>query len=97
MVLVSNMILQDNLTEKSSNYGSESLKLCQHRAKFAERRHYDSEDIMVLLCQVISQDYVIKVPCHFMGRRPSREVTTLLRLVIIGTVVVEVIWFSFAK
>ena len=72
MVLVCNMILQDNLTEKSSNYGSESLKLSQDRAKFAERRHCDSEDIMVLLCQVISQDYVIKVSCHFMGRSPSR-------------------------
>ena len=65
MVLVCNMILQDNLTEKLSNYGSESLKLSQDRAKFAERRHCDSEDIMVLLCQVISQDYVI-------GRSPSR-------------------------
>ena len=72
MVLVCNMILQDNLTEKSSNYGSESLKLSQDRAKFAERRHCDSEDIMVLLCQVISQYYVIKVSCHFMGRSPSR-------------------------
>ena len=65
MVLVCNMILQDNLTEKLTNYGSESLKLSQDRAKFAERRHCDSEDIMVLLCQVISQDYVI-------GRSPSR-------------------------
>ena len=44
---------------------------------------------MILFCQVIFQDHVIKVLCDFMGRTPSQLVTILPSLVDISTLVVE--------
>ena len=32
---------------------------------------------MILVCRFISQDHVIKRPCDFMGRSPSRQITIL--------------------
>ena len=45
---------------------------------------------MALVYHVISEDYVIKESCHFMGRNPSRLVTILPSLVVIGTLIVEI-------
>ena len=45
-----------------------------------------SEDIKYLICLVTSQNYVIEGLCNFL----SGCVTTLLRLVVIGIVVVEI-------
>ena len=33
-------------------------------------RHYGSGDIIVLVCDIISQDDVIKVSCDFMDSNP---------------------------
>ena len=44
---------------------------------------------MILACHVISPDHVIKQPCNFMGRSPSRQVTILQSLMAIATLVVE--------
>ena len=59
-------------------------------AKFGGHRHCDSENIMILGYQVISQDHIIKGSCDFIGRNPSRYVMILPSLVAIGTVVVEI-------
>ena len=40
-------------------YGQEPIKVSYHPAKFGGHRHTGSEDI-ILVCQVISQDHVIK-------------------------------------
>ena len=47
------------------------LKVSQYSAKFSGYRHCGSGDIMVLVCQIISQDHVIKGSCNFMGRSQS--------------------------
>ena len=36
--------------------------------------HCGSEDIMILVCHVVLQGYVMKGSCDFMGRSPFREV-----------------------
>ena len=61
-----------------------------HHAKFGGQRHCSSGDIMVLACQVISQDCEIKGSCDIMGRSPSRYVNVLPSLVVIDTLVVEI-------
>ena len=45
--------------------------VCYHPARVGVHRYCDSGDIMVLVCQVISQDYVIKPSCDFIGWSPS--------------------------
>ena len=47
------------------------------------------QDIMILVCRVISQDHVTKGWSN-MSRSPSRQATSLLSLVAIGTVVVKI-------
>ena len=44
------------------------MKLDYHNVKFGGHRYSDNGDIVVLVCQIISQDHVI----DFTGRRPSR-------------------------
>ena len=46
--------------------------MSHHPTKFHGRRHCGSADVMVLACQVMSQDYVIRGSCDFMGSNPSR-------------------------
>ena len=48
------------------------------------------QDIMILVCRVISQDHVTKGWSNIMSRSPSRQATSLLSLVAIGTVVVKI-------
>ena len=70
-------------------YGLQPLKVCHHSSKFGAHRGCESGDIMVLVCDMILQDHVIKGSCDFMDGRPW-QVTTLPRLVAIGIVVVEI-------
>ena len=48
------------------------MKISYHPAKFGGHRLSDSSDIVVLVCQVISQDHVIKGSCDFNGRSLSK-------------------------
>ena len=59
-------------------------------AKCGGHRHGGSRDIMVLVCPVISQDYVTKRSSNIMGRSPSMLVTMMPSLVVIGTLVVKI-------
>ena len=52
-------------------YMQELIKLGYCSAKFGGYRHFDSGDIVVLVCLVISQDHLIKELSGFMGRSPS--------------------------
>ena len=61
-----------------------------HPAQFGGHSHFGSEVIMNLVCHVLLQDHVVKVPWDFMGGNSSWKVTTLASLVTIGTVVVEI-------
>ena len=81
-------ISRDQRVEKQ--YRQEPLKVGHHAAKFCDHRHSGSEDTMVLLCHVISKNHKIKRSCDFLGRIPSRIVSTLPSLVTISTVKVEI-------
>ena len=50
----------------------EPLKISQQPAKFGGHRYCGSGDILILVCQVTSQDYVIKETCDFMTTSVSR-------------------------
>ena len=41
-----------------------------HPAKFGGHGHCGSGDIMLLVCQGILQDHIVKPSCDFMGRSP---------------------------
>ena len=49
-----------------------------------------SENIMVKICHVITQNHKIKGSCDFMGGSPSWKITTLLSLVVISFLVVKI-------
>ena len=49
------------------------LKVSYEIAKLGGHRHCDSGDIMVLICQVISKDHLIKVSSNFMVGTPHRK------------------------
>ena len=58
--------------------------------------HCGSEDIMILVCNVILQDRVTKR--YNMGQRDSSRLVTILpSLLDIGTVVVEICFFSLSR
>ena len=63
-------------------------KSSYHPAKFDCQEYCDSADIMILVCHVIIQEYLIKRLFNFMGRSESSWVTILPGLVAEGTVVV---------
>ena len=50
------------------------IKASYQPAKFGGHRQYGNEDIMVLVCHVILQDYMMKESCDSMGRSPSGEI-----------------------
>ena len=52
-------------------YMQELIKLGYCPAKFGGYRPFDSGNIVVLVCLVISQDYLIKESSDFMGRSPT--------------------------
>ena len=68
--------------------GMEFLKTSHHSAKFCGQRHCGSGDMMILVCQVMSQDHITKGTRDLMGRKPSRKVTILPSLETIHTLVV---------
>ena len=45
--------------------------VCHHSIKFGGHRHSGSRDIIICICYVTLQDYVIRVLCDFMVRNPS--------------------------
>ena len=51
--------------------GQKPITLSYDSAKFGDRRHLYSGDIMFLFCQVISEDKVVKESCDFIGKIPS--------------------------
>ena len=51
---------------------SEPVKLTDHPTVFGGHRHCGIEDIMVLVCHVISHNHAIKELCDFIGGSPSR-------------------------
>ena len=50
---------------------------------------------MVLVCYVISQGHLIKGSCDSLTKSPWKEVTILLSLVAMETIVVEIFIFNF--
>ena len=68
--------------------GWESFQVSHHPSKFGGHGHYGSGNKIGLVCQVISRDHVIKELFDFMVWSPSRYVTTLTSLLVIGIVVV---------
>ena len=59
--------------------------------KFGDDRHRGRGDVLVFVCHMISEHHVTKRSRNI-GRNPSRLVTILPRVVVIGTGVVK-IWF----
>ena len=43
------------------------MKASDHPAKFGGHIHLSSEDIMFLVCHIISQDHAVKGSFEFMG------------------------------
>ena len=41
--------------------------VCHHDDTFGDHRHYNSEDMMFLICHVVSHDYMVKGLCEFIG------------------------------
>ena len=75
--------------KKKRFYGLAPLKRSHHITKFDGHRHCGSGDIVVLVCHIISQDYVIKWSCDFMDESPLKPVIILRSSVAIATLVVE--------
>ena len=55
-------------------YVWELLKVCHHLGKSCEHKHYDSEDIMFLICHMTSRKHMFQGLCEFMGGIPSVRV-----------------------
>ena len=70
--------------------GLELLKIRHHLNKSCEHKHYDGGDIVLLISQVTSREYMFKGLREFMGGIPSRRVTTLPCLVASGLMQVEI-------
>ena len=71
-------------------YGWELLKVCPHLSKSCEHRHYNSGDIVFLICHVTSCEHMCKGLCDLMGGIPSWRVTNFPYLVTIGLMQVEI-------
>ena len=78
------------MVKGSCAYNGESFSQLHHPTKFGVDKHFVSGDIMVLVCQVISQYHVITRSSVFIGENPSWKVTILPNLVAINTAVVEI-------
>ena len=72
-------------------YGWYSFMVSHTPIKFGDDRHRGSGDVLVFVCHMISEHLVTKRSRNI-GRNPSRLVTILPSLVVIGTGVVK-IWF----
>ena len=71
-------------------YGWELLTVCHHTDTSCGHKHCDSGYILFLISHATSRERMFKGLCEFMGASPSRRVTTLPSLVVIGTVVGEI-------
>ena len=72
MVLVCHVTSQDTSSKRHGTLWVEALKVCHHPPKFCGHSDCGRGDIMILVCQVIFRDHVIKVSGDFMGRSPSQ-------------------------
>ena len=68
MVSVCHAILQDHVIKEKCDFMGGLLMVSHTSAKFDSKRHNTSGDIMVLVCDEISQDYAIKGLHNIMGR-----------------------------
>ena len=71
-------------------FNLESIKVSHHSTKFGGPRHCDNGDVLVLVYHGISQEYVIKWLCDFIGRSQSRQVTIVQSLVAIMALVTNI-------
>ena len=72
-------------------YRQERIKVSCHPVKFSDCSHSNSDDVLVLVCHVISQDHVIKGSCDFMERSSWSELTIPPSLLAIDALIVEII------
>ena len=73
-----------------ANIWVELPALCHHPDKSCDHGHYDSGDIVFLICHVTSREHMFKGLCEFVGGSPLWCVTTLSCLVAIGLVQLEI-------
>ena len=74
-------------------YWLKPIRKSYHPGRFGGNKHCGSGYKMILVCNMILQDHLIRGLCEYTGRSPSRLVIILPRLVVIGTVVVDIWWF----
>ena len=72
MVLVSHVILQDDVITGSCDFVGRSLKWRVTSLPSLVVIDTGRGDIMILVCLMISQDHVIKGSCDFMPWSPSK-------------------------
>ena len=72
MFSVCHVILQDHV---SSRFGV-TLWVSQQHAKFCGHRCCGGRNIIILGCQVISLEHVIKGSCNYMVRSQTRKITS---------------------
>ena len=65
------------------------VAISYHPAKFVSHRHSGSGHVMVFVCRMTLQDHLIKALNDFMVRSPSRCVTILPSLVVMGTAALD--------
>ena len=82
MVFVCHITFEDHVIKTFYDFMVIPFKVSHHRTKFGGHRHSGKGDIMVLLCQEILQNHMIKRSRYFMGRL-SRQVTILQRLFLV--------------
>ena len=71
-------------------YRKKLLRGSHHQNKFCGHRHCESGNIIILVCHVILQDYLTQTFSNIMGSSPSRLVTFLQSLVVIGAVIGQI-------
>ena len=69
-------------------YGWEFFTVYRNPENYGDNRHFDMGDLIILICNVASFDYVFKSLLDDMGGSPSWLVTVESNLVVIGIVVV---------
>ena len=86
MILVCHVISQDDVIKGSCDFKWLLWLLDSIEVNIIKSiKHSGSEDIMMLVCRLTLQDYVVKVSYDFMSSSPSRWATILQSLVAIAT------------
>ena len=71
-------------------HGQKEIKVNHHPVKFCDHIYCGSGNIIISVCNLLSQGHVVKCCSNFMGRIPSWQFTSLLSRAAIGTVIVEI-------